>query len=162
MPPLFTILRIVCLAQISFSGFISIRFFVYTLPEAGVEAYVQLASFLLAVALAVFTIRLLQRNYPDIPVAGLQKTIFNWLFLINFLLLSFHFAYVISDARSLLQVSRQLQLPLKKFPISMFISLFFYSIVAILQIVILYGLFQLRRTLYKNFCRELQELEHTA
>lgn len=138
------------------------RFIVYALPGSGVIGYAQLASLLLAIGLAVFTIRVLQQNYPDIPVAGVQKTFFNWLFLLNFLMLSFHFASVISDVRSLLRISRQLNLPLKKFPIGMFVSLFFYGVVAILQILLLYGLFRLRRTLYKNFCKELHELEHKA
>lgn len=159
LPPFFTILRFACMAQITLSGFVSIRFLMYASSYTGFSSLVQLLSFILAVWLAVFSIRLLQSNYPDIPVAGHQKTIFNWLFLINFFMLAFHFAYVISDVKALVKISTELRLAIHKFPPGMFISLLLYTIIALLQITILYGLFRLRRTLYNNFCRNLSDLE---
>ncbi|MBX2920906.1 MAG: hypothetical protein KF746_01840 [Chitinophagaceae bacterium] len=160
MPPVFTILRIACLAQITISGFLCVRFAIYLFPDAHASICVQLISFVLAVWLAIFAMQLLQKNYPDIPVAGRQKAIFNWLFIINFFLLSFHFAYVISDIKGLIKLSSDLKLPIRKFPPGMFMPVMLYGTVALLQIIILYGLFRLRRTLYDNFCMELSELEH--
>ncbi|MBX3254177.1 MAG: hypothetical protein KF862_08565 [Chitinophagaceae bacterium] len=160
MPPFFTILRIACLAQIAFAGFLCVRFTVYLFSEAEVSTYVQLVSFIMAVWLAIFTMQLLHKNYPDIPVARRQKTVFNWLFIINFFLLSFHFAYIIGDIRALVRFSDELKIPVRKFPPGMFMSAILYGIVALLQVIILYGLFRLRRTLYYNFCRELSDIEH--
>jgi hypothetical protein len=109
--------------------------------------------FLLMCTMAIFTMNLIGNNYPDRPVEGSQKRFFNWLFLLNFLLIAFLFGLFFSELR-------QLQLLVAIFGKSIFSLSFkiwmpfsFIIIVLVLHFLILYGMYVLRITLYRNFRR---------
>ena len=89
--------RIVCIIQmilvalqlmISFSNFFNTGFFFITLVKvvlyAGVFVFVYMG------------LSLINYNFPDIPLTVRQKRFFNWLFIINFLLIAFLFAEVVN------------------------------------------------------------------
>jgi hypothetical protein len=136
-----------------FYGFISLSNFIrigrfYFMLEA--------IFFLLIAALAILGISLLHTNYPDKPVAGKQKSLFNWLFLFNFLLLAFLFGLFFSEYRQLNSLRefggrRVISLPFKVLA-PLFISLG----LLIFQFIILYGLYTLRRELFLNYIRDKQ------
>jgi len=109
--------------------------------------------------LAAFAITILHNNYPATPVSGRQKTIFNWLYLVNFFFLAFLFSYIIKEYR-LVQAYRDLYHSANvKLNISAYYLLVIHTLVALLQLLLLYGLFVLRRLLYANFNDKSFEFE---
>jgi len=46
-------------------------------------------------------LNVLNNNYPDKPITGRQKNVFNWLFLLNFLLVAFLFGVLFAEYREL-------------------------------------------------------------
>jgi hypothetical protein len=56
-----------------------------------------IAIFCIMVIFIYHGLSILNYNYPDTPLTVRQKRTFNWLFLINFLLIAFLFARVIND-----------------------------------------------------------------
>ena len=107
--------------------------------------------------LTILAVNLLNNNYPDDPVEGRQKKSFNRLFLINFLFLAFLFGFVIAEIRSLNKLI--ISLGISSLPRSIFLMLFVYSAMLILQLIILYGLYKLRLELYSNFMKRKFEFE---
>ena len=107
--------------------------------------------------LTILAVNLLNNNYPDDPVEGRQKKSFNRLFLINFLFLAFLFGFVIAEIRSLNKLI--ISLGISSLPRSIFLMLFVYSVMLILQLIILYGLYKLRLELYSNFMKRKFEFE---
>jgi hypothetical protein len=148
--------RIVCLLQMLvtvFYGFISLSNFIrigrfYFMLEA--------IFFLLIAALAILGISLLHTNYPDKPVAGKQKSIFNWLFLFNFLLLAFLFGLFFSEYRQLNLLREYGGRRVISLPFKVLTPLFISLGLLIFQFIILYGLFTLRRELFLNYIRDKQ------
>jgi hypothetical protein len=148
--------RIVCFLQMLvtvYLGFISFTRFIisgrfYFMMEA--------TFFLLIASLAILGISLLQTNYPDRPVAGRQKSIFNWLFLINFLLLAFLFGLFFSEYRQLNLLREFAGRRLLSLPLKTLMPLLISLTVLIIQFIILYGLYSLRRELFLNYIREKQ------
>ncbi|HKO79347.1 MAG TPA: hypothetical protein VJU78_03090 [Chitinophagaceae bacterium] len=108
--------------------------------------------------LTILAVNLLNNNYPDDPVEGRQKKSFNRLFLINFLFLAFLFGFVIAEIRSLNKLI--ISLGISSLPRSIFLMLFVYSVMLILQLIILYGLYKLRLELYSNFMKRKFEFEN--
>jgi hypothetical protein len=122
--------------------------------------FFQALVFALASSLAILALNVVNNNYPDIPVAGTQKTIFNWLFLLNFLLLAFLFGLVIAEYR---QVSLLREFTRKSpfgLPFHFFLPLLIYAVILIFQLIILYGLYILRRQVYVNFRRKKFDFEN--
>jgi hypothetical protein len=148
--------RILCLMQMlvtAFLGFISLSSFIKT-----GRFYFALESlfFLLIASLAILGISLLHTNYPDRPVAGKQKAVFNWLFLFNFLLIAFIFALFFSEYRQLNTLREYAGRRIISLPFRALAPLLGSLLILVLQFIILYGLFNLRRELFINYIRAKQ------
>jgi membrane protease YdiL (CAAX protease family) len=143
--------RIVCLLQMLatvFLSFISLISFFNTGRFADV---LETIAFALVALLAIFALNLLNTNYPDKPVAGKQKSIFNWLFLLNFLLLAFLFAHFFADYASLKKIGELTGRSVFSFSFNLWWPVLLFITIIVFQFIILYGLFILRRLLYLNF-----------
>ncbi len=110
-------------------------------------------------SLAIFGINLVNTNYPDKPVAGRQKSVFNWLFLLNFLLLAFLFALFFSSYNQLKIISTLLGRSFFSLPVRMLLTFLIPFTILAFQFIILYGLYTLRRKLYENFNARQFEFE---
>lgn len=110
-------------------------------------------------SLAIFGINLVNTNYPDKPVAGRQKSVFNWLFLLNFLLLAFLFALFFSSYNQLKIISTLLGRSFFSLPVRMLLTFLNPFTILAFQFIILYGLYTLRRKLYENFNARQFEFE---
>lgn len=143
--------RLTCLLQMlatTFFFFISL----ISLFNTGKGYYfLETIFFVLITALSIFALNLVNTNYPDKPVAGKQKNVFNWLFLINFFLLAFLFGLFFAEYRSLGLLRSITGGPIFSLPFRFLVPLLIKTAVLIFQLIILYGLFNLRRELYRNF-----------
>ena len=110
--------------------------------------------------LAAFGISLFNKLYPDQPVTGKDKKLFNRLFLINFFLSSFLFALVFAEVRSLQDFGRVLGLSSTELPFAFYIQLIAYGLMLFFHILILYGLYNLRVLLNNNFRKKKFEFEN--
>jgi len=143
--------RIICLFQMMATVFLSFSSLISFL-NAGRFAYVlETIAFALVASLAIFALNLLNTNYPDKPVAGKQKSIFNWLFLLNFLLLAFLFAHFFADYNGLRVLSGLTGRSIFSFSFRFWWPVLLFGTTIIFQFIILYGLYILRRLLYLNF-----------
>jgi len=151
--------RIVCFLQMlitCYLGFIALTNFI----RLGRFYYaLETVCFILIASLAILALTLLNTNYPDKPVMGRQKSVFNWLFLINFLLLSFLFGLFFSEYR-ILNESRQFGgRVVISLPFNTLLPLLTALAILIFQLIILFGLYNLRRELYFNYRRREFEFE---
>jgi hypothetical protein len=115
--------------------------------------------YMLIVSIAVLAINILNNNYPDTPVTGKQKSTFNWLFLLNFLFLAFLFGFIIAEYRSLKELAVLFQKNFISLPAGLLINFIAQFLLLLFQMIMLYGLYSLRRSLYDNFSRQQFEFE---
>jgi len=160
MPFKWKLLGLVCILQMLVTVFFSIssliRFFQY-----GVFILLfQFIAFALMSWLAILAINILNNNYPDKPIAGNQKRIFNWLFLINFLLIAFLFGLVFSEYRNLKSLAQAMKRPVFSLGIESTTGLIINLIMLIFHFTILYALYFLRRIIYQNFIGHQFEFEN--
>ena len=92
---------------------------------------------------------LLNDNYPDTPLTTRQRRHFNWLFLINFLLITYLFAQVIAEARRVFPWILEIEAGTGTY-IRTLTVLVINIFVFLLHVVFLGGMFQLRRVIYQN------------
>jgi hypothetical protein len=151
--------RIVCLLQMLASSFFTITALVSFIETISFTALVRLVLFLFIFLLTILAVNILNKNYPDVPVAGKQKTNFNRLFLFNFLFLIFLFGIIIAECRQLMVLAELISRPLFKLPFEFLVSPIINIVMLIFQLTILYGLYQLRRELYFNFTKKEFEFE---
>ncbi|WP_276502871.1 hypothetical protein [Terrimonas pollutisoli] len=109
--------------------------------------------------LTILAINLVNNNYPDNPVEGRQKKVFNRLFLLNFVFLTFLFGFIIIEVREIKQLAMVSGKNFFDFSFSIFVLLLLYTSMLILQLVILFGLYKLRLELYENFMNRKFEFE---
>jgi hypothetical protein len=124
--------------------------------QSSIMYFFHCISFSLMAWLSILAINLLNSNYPDRPVAGKLKTVFNWIFLLNFLLLAFLFGLIFSEYRELKVLSRMIGTPVFSLPFNILVVLCFNFVVLVFHCIILIGLYNLRRELYINFFRSKQ------
>ena len=115
--------------------------------------------FLLMASLAIFGLNLYNTNFPDRPVVGRQKSVFNWLFLLNFLLLAFLFALFFSSYSQLQSIAILLGRSFFTLPVRLLLTFLIPFSLLAFQFIILYGLYTLRRKLYENFNARQFEFE---
>ena len=148
--------RIICILQMLvtvYLGFISLT----SLIRSGSFYYMLEAIFFFLIAsLAIFGLNLLHTNYPNRPVMGKQKSVFNWLFLFNFLLLAFLFGVFFSEYRLLNTLREFSGKPLLSLPFKTLLPLLTALTILVFQFIILYGMYTLRIELYVNFNRNKQ------
>lgn len=148
--------RIVCLLQMLATVFLSFTSLT-SFFNAGRFAYVlETTAFALVASLAIFALNLLNSNYPDKPVAGKQKSIFNWLFLLNFLLLAFLFAHFFADYNGLRVLSNLTGRSIFSFSFKFWWPVLLFAGIIIFQFIILYGLYILRRLFNLNYSEPRQ------
>ena len=151
--------RIVCLLQMLASSFFTITALISFIESISFAAFVRVVLFLFIFLLTILAVNILNKNYPDVPVAGKQKTSFNRLFLFNFLFLVFLFGIIIAEYRQLNALSALIGKPLFNLPFEFLISPIVNVVMLIFQLIILYGLYLLRRELYINFIKKEFEFE---
>jgi hypothetical protein len=149
----------VCLLQMLASSFFTITALISFIESISFTAFVRVVLFLFIFLLTILAVNILNKNYPDVPVAGKQKTSFNRLFLFNFLFLVFLFGIIIAEYRQLNALSELIDRPLFNLPFEFLISPIINAMMLIFQLIILYGLYLLRRELYINFMKTEFEFE---
>ena len=159
MPLRWNLFRLLCILQMiagAFKALEALLTFFQTISFGSIAAVLLFTTIFM---LAVFGINLLNNNYPDNPVEGRQKKVFNRLFLLNFVFLTFLFGFIIIEIREIRQLAMVGGKNFFGFPISIFILLILYSAMLVLQLVILSGLYRLRLELYDNFMNRKFEFE---
>ncbi|MBX3239375.1 MAG: hypothetical protein KIT80_18990 [Chitinophagaceae bacterium] len=150
------ILRFICVLQFILAAFMVAISFVDIFEYRGWYSMISFGAFALIIWWTTFILQLIQKNYPDEPVAGAQKATFNWLYLINFFILPFILGRIINNVTTLYHI-RQEQ--------SGVVSFYFYGVtaacltIAIFQAIMLYGAFKLRRKLNDNFARKIDNMD---
>ncbi len=160
MPLRWKIFRIICVLQLlaaSANLLQRLFYFFLNISFSNIAALLLFTSMLL---LCVLGINLVNNNYPDEPVEGKQKKIFNRLFLLNFLLLAFLFGFIISGFRILDNFSSITGKAFFDLPFDLFLMPIAYSAMLIFQLIILYGLYSLRLELRSNFMKRKFEFEN--
>ncbi|MBL7738050.1 MAG: hypothetical protein JNK14_02440 [Chitinophagaceae bacterium] len=159
MPVRWIIYRIICIIQLLAASILAITslinfFQVFTWGEL-----LRTLLFVLIFLLSVLAINILNNNYPDEPVTGKQKTNFNRLFLVNFLFLVFQFGIIFAEYRELALLATFMNRGMIRLPFQLFLPLLTSLIMLVFQLIILYGLYTLRRELYMNFMKKQFEFE---
>ena len=162
MPVRWIIYRIVCIIQLLAASIVSIisliNFFqVFEIGEL-LRAFLFVSIFLLA----ILAINILNSNYPDMPVTGKQKTNFNRIFLVNFLFLVFLFGIIFAEYRELASLAALMSRSRARLPFQLFLPVLISLIMLVFQLIILYGLYVLRRELYMNFMKKQFEFEKNS
>lgn len=159
MPLQWKLFRVICALQIlltlSESGISTIWLFISNNP---VYYFINASAYILMLLLAVLGLNIINNNYPDHPIVDVQKNRFNWLFILNFLLLSFSSGHLIAQYRALNRLYFFTG-SLKSLPYSDLLTFFMYLFNFIFHIIILYGLFFLRRLIYNNYLQKKFEFE---
>lgn len=160
MPVKWKLFRLVCVLQILITaihaGYSLINMF---LTESYFFGILNAAGFICMLLLANLGLNLMTYNYPNEPVNDAQKSKFNWLFLINFFLLAFSSGYVFKELRKLIDSLGAYNSSVADIPVSNFLPLLIYVCLFVFHVLILYGLFVLRRLLYSNYLQNTFEFE---
>jgi hypothetical protein len=159
MPVKWKLFKLVCVLQLAITSFFAVNNLINLFRLN--DLYYLLASvfYILVIWLSILGIGILSNNYPDVPVTGSQKRSFNWLFLLNFLLLAFFFAALIAQYYILKDFTNLTRQRLSDLPLRSFIEPVSHLLVLVFQFIILYGLYVLRRNIYTNFTRKKFEFE---
>lgn len=159
MPLGWKLFGLACILQLLVTAFLAAMAFINAI-QSGVYYLFEAIAFSLMLSLAVLGINILNNNYPETPVFGKQKKIFNWLFLLNFLLLAFLFGLIISDIRELQMIKVLFDKPVFQLPFFTYWSLLIDMFILVFQFIILFGLYSLRRYLYERFSSRQFEFEN--
>jgi len=159
MPIGWQLYRIVCVLQMVSSAIILMSSLYRSFQYPNFTDGMKLILFLLIVLLSIFAINTVNKNYPDIPIAGQQKKTFNRLFLANFIFLSVLFGFIIAGIRSINELARLIGKPVAQLPFTSTLTVLVYLLTLIFQLIILYGLYNFRRQLNSNFMKQKFEFE---
>jgi len=162
MPIKWKFFGLICVLQLLATAFFSITSFINLFQINAFYFLLQTIAFLLMTWLTMLALNILNNNYPDMQVAGRQKTIFNWLFLFNFLLIAFLFGLVISEYKNLKALTNLLDRSIFSLPFKWLLPFFAYAVILVFQFIILYGLYAIRVELYRNFISKQFEFEKKA
>ena len=153
--------QVCCCLQILLSALHGIVSFI------GVFQYIHPMQFILrAIAygfifwLAAFGLSIFNKLYPDQPITGKDKKLFNRLFLINFFLSAFLFALVFAELGRLQDYIRMFGLSGTELPFEFYIPLIAYLLMLLFHFLILYGMYNLRIQLYHNYRKKKFEFEN--
>ena len=156
MPFSWQLFRIICFLQMLAATYFSFTSLISFFNYGGFPDILETIAFALIASFAIFAMNLLNTNYPDKPVAGKQKSAFNWLFLLNFLLLAFLFALFFSTYRMMNVISQFSGHSIFSLSFRFWWLILIFTLMIIFQFSILYGLYILRRLLYLNFFQNKQ------
>jgi len=146
--------RVVCIIQmivvsleliLSVGGLFNQKFFFFSL-------FSTLVYFLIFVFLYQ-GLSLINYNYPDTPLSQRQKKSFNWLYLLNFLLIAFLFGQIVNEWRTTIPIWLILE-EANEVSLSDYLFYGYSFLIAILlfifHIIFLGGMYNLRRLIYQN------------
>ena len=159
MPVRWKLFRIVCLLQMLSASFFTIISLISFFQSFRFAVFIRIILFLLILMLSIIAVSILNNNYPDAPVTGKQKNNFNRLFLLNFIFLIFLFGIFFGDIRQLNFFAGLTGRSIFQLPVRLFISPIINFATLVFQLIILYGLYVLRRELYFNFRSNQFEFE---
>ena len=141
MPLKWKLFRLLCVSQIllvvSIGGYSIIRIFLSGSPF---YYFFNAIAFILMLLLANLGLNVITNNYPNEPIVDPLKSRFNWLFLLNFLLISFSSAHVIAEYRTLHEISGFSE-SIISLPVTLFGPLILYLSIFVFHFIILSGLF---------------------
>jgi len=160
MPIRWKIFRIICIVQILAASANLLEALANFFLHISFDSIVGLGFFTAVMLLCILGINLVNNNYPEEPVQDKQKKVFNRLFLLNFLFLTFLFGFIFREYRELNDFSILTGKDFFDIPFSHFIALIVYVWMLIVQLAILYGLYRLRLELYANFMKKKFEFEN--
>ena len=150
--------RVVCIIQmivvsleliLSVGGLFSQKFFFYSV-----------FSTLIYFVILVFLyqgLSLINYNYPDTPLSPRQKKSFNWLFLLNFLLIAFLFGQIVNEWRTTIPIWKILSGAGLSDYLFYGYSFLIANLLFIFHIIFLGGMYNLRRLIYQNTVETWQE-----
>ena len=143
--------KFVCFVQMLATVYFTITSLISLFQSGDIYYLFETMAFGLMSALSILALNILSSNYPDKAIVGRQKRIFNWLFLLNFLLIAFLFGLFFAEYGQLKSFSRLFGRSIFILPVRLLLPLIAVVTLLIFQFVILYGLYELRRLLFKNF-----------
>lgn len=152
-----SLLRLTCVLQFALAGYMAVSSFVYIFNAPGWHSIVSFVAFGLAIYQVSFVLQIIYKNYPDTPLSLTQKATFNWLFMLNFFMLSALFTYNINDGRIVTELVKNKQTGLVGSLFYVMVALHFF--VTVFQLLILLGMVKLRRKLNENFERKTTDLD---
>ena len=141
--------RVICIVQlilVAFNGIFSISNLLFT--RHILVSLVNIAAYTLVFLFVYHGLSILNYNYPDVPLSQKQKRSFNILYLINFILISFLFAQVV-NSRWIAGYALSADF-IKKYWFWLTVQFVFPWLIFIIHLVVLIGMFGLRRTIYQN------------
>lgn len=153
------IYRTICILQMLGSSIYAILSLIGFFQDGTFSGFLTVILFIFMFMLTILAINILNNNYPDVPVTGKQKSNFNRLFLVNFLFLVLLFGIVFSEYRELILLAAFLDNSIFILPFRIFLPLISIAVMLIFQLIILYGLYELRKELSYNFSKKEFEFE---
>lgn len=159
MPLSWKLYRLLCVCQVILALYLLFASMIGFVTVSSFAGAIRILVYLMVASIAVLAINILNKNYPDTPITGRQKSTFNWLFLLNFLFLALLFGFVIAEYRSLKELAALIQKDFIALPASLIIIFIAQLLLLLFQLIILYGLYELRRFLHENFTRQQFEFE---
>lgn len=159
MPLRWHLFRIICVLHILSGLLISLTSMVEFLNRGGIWNLIYLLLGVLIIALGSFSVTILNRNYPDEPVEGRTKKVYNRLFLLSFLASLFLFALFFRNLQNMLDARKLLRINLSDLPWPFWSALLVSGLTLINHFLVLWGLFALRRALLYNFSQKKFEFE---
>lgn len=151
-----TVLRFICVLQFGLAGYMALSSFVYIFNAPGWHSAFSFTAFCLVIYLCAFVLQVLYKNYPDTPLSMSQKSVFNWIFVLNFFMLSALLTYNINDFKVMFSYSQQQGVVLG----TLFYTLLaLHLVITIFQLYILFGMVKLRRKLNENFEKKSSDLD---
>ncbi len=148
------ILRIVCIVQILIAVFQCLSSFTGLVLNGDFIFLLQSIAFGFIAILPIMTFNISNNYFPDKIIEGTPKKNFNRIFLINFLLISFLFAFVFQDFKdykNAVKFSHEFSVATKYGrPASHLISFIISGVMLIFHFSILYGHYWMRRYINNN------------
>lgn len=154
--------RVACFVQLLIAVMYGLLSLISTFKEGDLNFLIQTFAFFLIAWFAAFSVQTVNEHYPDVVISGRTKSVFNWLFLLNFLLLAFLFAQAIREYTSIKYMAKIYRMNFIKMDFSFYIELIIAAIMIFLQLTMLYGMYSLRLLLYRNFHKKTFEFEERS
>lgn len=154
--------RVACFVQLLIAVMYGLLSLISTFKEGDLNFLIQTFAFFLIAWFAAFSVQTVNEHYPDVVISGRTKSVFNWLFLLNFLLLAFLFAQFIREYRALERVAELMHQHVLQLKSDMYPELIANGLMILLQAIILYGMYSLRLLLYRNFHKKTFEFEERS
>jgi hypothetical protein len=151
MPLRWNIFRLACFVQLLITAYFAFIAFINLFAVSDLYYLFETLAFTIMCCLAILGLNLLGTNYPDKPVTGRQKKIFNWLFLMNFCLIIFIFGLFFAEYREMKALAKLVSQPFFSFSFRFYLTLIAIMVLLFCQFSILYGLYSLRRLLAVNY-----------